>query len=133
MKASTPNMPGWRNRRRGLTLVLATCAVAGSLGIYFTVGPASAHDQWDWIREGDFRDAAGQPCCDIKDCKMIPVNSAEVIELDGGDFKYMPTGEVIPRRETRQSPDHNYWRCHWYENGQQVTRKLCFWRPARDS
>ena len=126
-------MPGWRDRRRGVTHLLAAGAIAVSLGWHFTVRPAGAHDHWDWIRQGDFRDAEGQSCCDDRDCKMIPVNSGEVIELDGGDFKYTPTGEVIPRSQTRKSPDHHYWRCHWYENGQEVTRKLCFWRPSRDS
>ena len=133
MKIGTIQPAGRGAHRRGITFVLATCAVAGALGWYFAARPASAHDHWDWIRQGDFRDAAGQPCCDVKDCKMIPVNSGDVVELDGGDFKYMPTGEIIPRRETRQSPDQNYWRCHWYENGLQVTRKLCFWRPVKDS
>jgi hypothetical protein len=132
MKIRTTIMPAWRDRRRSITFVLAASAVAVSLG-WLTVRPTSAHDHWDWIRQGDFRDSDGQSCCDARDCKMIPVNSGEVIELDSGDFEYTPTGEVIPRNQTRKSPDHNYWRCHWYENGQQVTRKLCFWRPSRDS
>lgn len=92
---------------------------------------ALAHDDHDWIRQGGFKDADGYPCCDPRDCKMVP--AAAVDELPSGDFRYLPTDETIPRRDTRQSPDGNYWRCHWYFNGKEQTRRLCFWRPVRRS
>ena len=88
---------------------------------------ALAHDEHDWIRQRGYKDAEGQPCCDPKDCKMIPASAID--ELPTGDFRYRPTGETIARGDTRQSPDNNYWRCHWYFNGQEQTRRLCFWRP----
>lgn len=94
---------------------------------------AWGHGEHDWIRQGDFRDASGNPCCSELDCRMHPVSSGDVIELDNGDFRYVPTGEVVPREQTRPSPDGNYWRCFWHENGQEKTRKLCFWRPAPPS
>lgn len=109
--------------------------LTGKLAVAFVVltGPAMAHGLHDWIRQGNFRDAAGNSCCSELDCRMIPVNSGDVVELENGDFRYVPTGEVIPRNETRLSPDDNYWRCYWHQNGQELTRKMCFWRPVRDS
>jgi hypothetical protein len=101
--------------------------------ILLLAGPALAHDDYDFIRRGDFRDARGNHCCGPADCRKIPVASGDVIELDNGDFRYMPTNEVIPRADTRPSPDGNFYRCFWHEDGVQKTRRLCFWRPVRDS
>ncbi|TWT04085.1 hypothetical protein [Reyranella sp. CPCC 100927] len=92
---------------------------------------AMAHDEHDWIRQRGYKDIEGQACCDPTDCKRVPV--ALVEELPGGDFRYVPTGETIPRAETRPSPDGNFWRCHWYEQGKERTRRLCFWRPLPPS
>jgi hypothetical protein len=94
---------------------------------------ARAHGGHDWIREGGFKDGDGNPCCDPRDCRMIPVASGDVEELENGDFRYLPTGEVIPRADTRPSPDQNFWRCWWYVNGREVTRQRCFWRPVPPS
>jgi hypothetical protein len=101
--------------------------------ILLVAGPALAlaHGDWDWIRRGDFRDSRGKPCCGPSDCARIP--DSEVEELPNGDFKLLPTGEKIPRSQTRPSPDAHYWRCHYYQNGTPVTRTLCFWRPVKDS
>lgn len=101
----TPQQPfAWRALRRGATCVLAAAAVTAAFSMPPASLPVRAHDHWDWIRQGDFRDVAGQPCCDVKDCKMIPATSGDVVELANGSFQYMPTGEVIPapRHEHRR-------------------------------
>jgi hypothetical protein len=110
--------------RATIALTLGTLA-----GAYW--GLAWGHDDHDWIRKGEFKDAAGDSCCDPRDCKAVPAN--DVVELANGDFRYLPTGETIPRAETRPSPDDQYWRCFWHENGVQKTRKLCFWHPVPPS
>jgi len=103
------------------------------LAILLLAGPtlALAHGDWDWIRQGDFRDSLGKPCCGPNDCRMVP--DSEVEELKNGDFKLRSTGENIPRSQTRPSPDAHYWRCHYYVNGKSFTRTRCFWHPVKDS
>ena len=53
--------------------------LTGKLAVAFVVltGPAMAHGLHDWIRQGNFRDAAGNSCCSELDCRMIPVNSGD--------------------------------------------------------
>lgn len=92
---------------------------------------ARAHDDHDWIRKGGFSDANGYPCCSKVDCKAVP--ASEVEEQPNGDFLYLPRAETIKRTDTRISPDHQYWRCFYFQNGVDVTRRKCFWRPARQS
>lgn len=98
--------------------------------VVLTQCEAKAHDRWDWIRIGDYRDWMGQSCCGPADCEKIEASKVE--ERADGSFFIAP-GDHVERRDTKVSPDGNYWRCTWHENGVKKTRRGCFWRPGRES
>lgn len=120
-----------RRRDSPVWMAIVAGALLAGLALWSMVGEASGHGEAEWIAREGWRDINGQSCCNPTDCKRVP--TSDVYERDDGSFTYLPTGEHIPRNETRPSPDQNFWRCHWHVQGEQRTRPLCFWRPVPPS
>lgn len=81
---------------------------------------ARAHDEAQWIQDGNYKNAAGELCCGKRDC----------FELADGDVKITAAGyyvvsmkETIPFHEATPSPDGRYWRCQW------GGARKCFFAP----
>lgn len=88
------------------------------------ISKATAHDAADWIRSGDYKNAAGELCCGERDCGVKVGGSVQ--RVSGGyrvnaDFK-VGAGEAsrvyhvvefVPDQEATPSPDGEVWRCEW--------------------
>jgi hypothetical protein len=89
-------------------------------------GPAIAHDDHDWIRQGGYRSpATAEWCCGKDDCVVVPAVEIEAAEPG---WRIIPTGETVPYRETLPSQDGHFWRCH-RPNGS----RRCFFAPPGTS
>ena len=96
-------------------------------------GPALAHDPHPgWMMEPQYKNNQGEHCCSPnRDCKPIPDRD---LELTPRGWKYLPTGEVIPERNTFRSRDTTHWRCegtiYWYSNIRQSKTRCLFVAPG---
>jgi hypothetical protein len=99
---------------RSLTLCFASALFAGLVG----ASPALAHDSW--ISSGGFRNIAGEWCCGLGDCSVVP---PENVQMSSAGY-HMVDGEIIPFKEAQPSPDGAYWRCKRPDG----TRR-CFFAP----
>ena len=99
---------------RNLTLCFASMLFVGLAG----ASPALAHDSW--ISAGGFRNIAGEWCCGLGDCAVIP---PENVKMSSAGY-HMVDGEIVPFKETQPSPDGAYWRCKRPDG----TRR-CFFAP----
>jgi len=77
----------------------------------------------------------GMGCCGGQDCKSVPKESV-VIDKEGGGYRYLPTGEIIPWSRAQQSHDFEFHRCEYlYDiNNKQGSYKMgdtrCFFVPG---
>jgi hypothetical protein len=99
---------------RNLTLCFASALFAGLVG----ATPALAHDSW--ISAGGFRNPAGEWCCGLGDCSVVP---PENVKMSAAGYQ-MIDGEIVPFKEAQPSPDGAYWRCKRPDG----TRR-CFFAP----
>lgn len=58
-------------------------------------------------------------CCGDYDCKPIPCD--ELVEIDGGKWKYLPTGNVFQPGQVYPSQDSQCHVCRGLQDG----RSLC--------
>lgn len=95
------------------------------------IAPASAHDQAQWIQDGNYKNSAGELCCGLRDCAELPDGSVTVT-TQGYHVRLVNTferreivtlDEVVPFSEAQPSPDGKYWRCQW--GGE----RKCFFAP----
>lgn len=77
------------------------------------------HDHWI----NGFQNARGEWCCGEKDCQQV-----EAREVEGGYRVFFSSGgvisEFVPFRETQQSKDDHFWRCHRPDGS-----RRCFFAP----
>jgi hypothetical protein len=78
----------------------------------------SAHDSW--ISRGGHRNAAGEWCCGVGDCFMVP---GEQVSTTAQGYRLYGI-ETVPFSEAQPSPDGAFWRCKRPDG----TRR-CFFAP----
>jgi len=86
--------------------------------------PAAAHDDAQWIADGNYKNAAGQLCCGPSDCRQVP--AADVAPTVGG-YWIKSLGELVLYHQAQPSPNGAYWRCFW--GGE----RKCFFAPPPNS
>lgn len=124
-------------RWRAVLVVLALCAAGAVAGYVLAIRYAYAHDaqhQSDWIGEGMLKDpVSGHLCCGMnQDCRPIP--ATDVIEIAGGGYRIIPTGEVIPGPRVMRSRDARFWVCRYPDRSGQPTGPVrCFLAPPGTS
>lgn len=79
---------------------------------------ANAHGEYAWIMQRF--NSNGEPCCGPTDCTWIPETDVRLVP----DGYLLPSGEIVPFKETQVSEDGKYWRCH-RTNGS----RRCFFAP----
>jgi hypothetical protein len=80
--------------------------------------PAAAHDGWNHGEK--YRSPAGELCCGVGDCFLMPKN---IVRMDGVGY-WLFSLEHIPFAEAQPSPDGEFWRCKRPDG----TRR-CFFAP----
>jgi hypothetical protein len=105
---------------RYLTLCFVRIGFASAVLFAGTAGssPALAHDSW--ISAGGYRNVAGEWCCGLGDCFVVP---PENVKMSPAGYA-MVDGELVPFKEAQPSPDGAYWRCKRPDG----TRR-CFFAP----
>lgn len=87
-------------------------------------GVVLAHDEYDWINRGGYRNKQGEHCCGKDDCfKLRP---DEVKEVPGG-YEVPSHGVTVPHQDAMPSEDGNYWICRT------SAKFRCFFRPYSGS
>jgi len=98
------------------------------VGLAFVIADTSAHDSW--ISRGGHRNAAGEWCCGIGDCFVIP---KERVVMTGEGYVIIQSPlagmgpvqhEAIPFSEAQPSPDGEFWRCRRPDGS-----RRCFFAP----
>lgn len=94
------------------------------------VTDALGHDEANWISKGGHRNAAGEWCCGVGDCLVVPKERVSITgegylivhgPLAGmGPAQY----EEIPFAEAQPSPDGEFWRCKRPDGS-----RRCFFAP----
>jgi hypothetical protein len=105
----------------------ATAMLAGVLLAAFLFG-ARAHESW--ISRGGHRNGAGEWCCGVGDCFVVP--KEHVFETrDGYVLVFGPVlgagpayHELVPFAEAQPSPDGEFWRCQRPDRS-----RRCFFAP----
>lgn len=104
--------------------------VAAMVGLVFAAG-WKAHGHDSWISTGGYRNAAGEWCCGLGDCFVLPPR--QVTERSDGYHLWLDqivdgaerrTFEIVPYAESQPSPDGAFWRCKRPDG----TRR-CFFAP----
>lgn len=91
-------------------------------GMFFSVAPAWAHDDAEWINHGRYHSLAdGSHCCGPNDCFVVP---AEHMSALPSGWNINTTGELVPYRETQSSEDGQFWRCKRHDGS-----RRCFFAP----
>ena len=103
--------------------------VRGVVLLVLVIGFAYAHGDADWIRQGEFKSKAGSSCCGEQDCERFPKQNV-VLKEDGFyelhyQWKQTDVTENFPIKETKNSVDDDYWRCHYSTDG----KTKCFFAP----
>lgn len=92
------------------SFVLAPALLAGTLAL--------AHDSW--ISRGGHRNGAGEWCCGVGDCFVVP---AEQVSISANGYRLFGV-ETVPYSEAQPSPDGAYWRCKRPDGS-----RRCFFAP----
>ena len=100
------------------TLVHSLLVLVSSLICY----SAFAHDAP--IRQGGYKNLAGEWCCGAGDCFAI---DAKEIQASPVGYK-LPNGEIVPFAEVQPSMDGTYWRCMRPDGS-----RRCFFAPPSGS
>ena len=77
-----------------------------------------AHDSW--ISRGGHRNAAGEWCCGVGDCFVIPGQS---VSTTAQGYRLFGS-ETVPYSEAQPSPDGAFWRCKRPDGS-----RRCFFAP----
>jgi hypothetical protein len=105
----------------------ATALLAGVLLVALLLG-ARAHESW--ISKGGHRNAAGEWCCGVGDCFIVP---KERVLMTGHGYVVIQgplagmgpiQHEAVPFAEAQPSPDGEFWRCHRPDRS-----RRCFFAP----
>jgi hypothetical protein len=79
---------------------------------------ASAHESW--ISRGGHKNAAGEWCCGVGDCFVIPGQS---VSTTAQGYRLFGS-ETVPYNEAQPSPDGAFWRCKRPDGS-----RRCFFAP----
>jgi hypothetical protein len=79
---------------------------------------ASAHESW--ISRGGHKNAAGEWCCGVGDCFVIPGQS---VSTTAQGYRLFGS-ETVPYSEAQPSPDGAFWRCKRPDGS-----RRCFFAP----
>jgi hypothetical protein len=79
---------------------------------------ASAHESW--ISRGGHKNAAGEWCCGVGDCFVIPGQS---VSTTAQGYRLFGS-ETDPYSEAQPSPDGAFWRCKRPDGS-----RRCFFAP----
>lgn len=102
----------------------ALAALPGALAL------ASAHAHDSWINGGGYRNGAGEWCCGMGDCFIVPkenvgINGRAYVLTRGPIAGMGPTFiEEVPFSEAQPSPDGEFWRCRRPDGS-----RRCFFAP----
>lgn len=112
-----PKMPNIPRSRWSERVFIGTMAVLFGLAIFCGFVGLVVTDAWghSWY--------PGE-CCSGRDC--APLADSTVEEIAAG-FLIKTTGEVVPFKESRPSPDGRYHLCRSESTG----KRLCFFHPLR--
>jgi hypothetical protein len=114
-------------------------AVYGTIGlvtyiVFFCLLLAFKVEAHSWYRSTKDPET-GLSCCGGRDCKSVPKESIE-IDKEGGGYRYLQTGELIPWSRAQQSHDFEFHRCEYMydiNNAQGSYKKgdtRCFFVPG---
>ena len=87
--------------------------------------PAVAHDDAQWIQDGQYRNQLNEWCCGPADCERLA--DGDVSPADGG-YLIKSFNEHVPQIETMPFSPDGYWRCRKPDG----TRR-CFFIPPSGS
>jgi hypothetical protein len=79
---------------------------------------ASAHESW--ISRGGHKNAAGEWCCGVGDCFVVPGQS---VSTTAQGYRLFGV-ETVPYSEAQPSPDGAFWRCKRPDGS-----RRCFFAP----
>ena len=79
---------------------------------------ASAHESW--ISRGGHKNAAGEWCCGVGDCFVVPGPS---VSTTAQGYRLFGS-ETVPYSEAQPSPDGAFWRCKRPDGS-----RRCFFAP----
>jgi hypothetical protein len=79
---------------------------------------ASAHESW--ISRGGHKNAAGEWCCGVGDCFVVPGQS---VSTTAQGYRLFGS-ETVPYSEAQPSPDGAFWRCKRPDGS-----RRCFFAP----
>ena len=79
---------------------------------------ASAHESW--ISRGGHKNAAGEWCCGVGDCFVVPGQS---VSTTAQGYRLFGS-ETVPYNEAQPSPDGAFWRCKRPDGS-----RRCFFAP----
>jgi hypothetical protein len=71
-----------------------------------TIAPAAAHDSW--INKERRTNPAGEWCCNVQDCSVIP---DEQVSVTPQGYYLVATGEFIAHAQAAVSGDNRFWAC----------------------
>lgn len=87
---------------------------------------SNAHDEFEWINKGKYKNNRGEHCCGERDCEVIPDSD---VREEADYYVYLPTQERISKRDTLMSENDRYVRCFYHLQGIKMTR--CFFYPFK--
>lgn len=93
-----------------MKLLLAATFIAAGLVPALSLS-ASAHNEWDWMRQQDARNpGTGVPCCGPDDCFRI---SASDVDEQGDFYRIRFRGHILsyPVAQTMPPADGKSWLC----------------------
>ena len=82
---------------------------------------ARGHGLGDWIRQGGYRNFAGEFCCGEHDC--APIDGVTTVAHPQSGY-LLPGGELVPQAEAKASQDGRFWRCRRPDGS-----RRCFFAP----
>lgn len=102
-------------------------------GLLFSCS-SRAHDNAQWIQNGNYKNAVGELCCGKRDCGLYVGGT---IEHEAGGYRVNATFQVgdgagavtyhveefVPESDATPSPTGDYWRCQWGGS------RKCFFAP----
>jgi len=100
-----------RRVRRGPTVFAVTMSVLAA-----ACGTAEAHDWYPYS------------CCTDKDCRPVPSNA---VKYTPAGWQVRLTGETIPFKKVRHSPDGQFHICSY--GGLPEAKTICFFAPDMGS
>lgn len=89
----------------------------------------------EWMMDGGYQSGSTKEhCCSPnRDCNVVPDTD---LELTAAGWRYKPTGEIVPERDTFRSrdPQGRHWRCagtiYWYGNAREQKTRCLFVAPG---